>query len=300
EINNPMACIANNVEPAQEYVQGLSALIQLYQKHCPDVPEAVELIEAQDLEFALQDLPKLLESMQLSIDRIKDISSSLRNFARGDVNDRVPFDIHKGLDDTLVILGHRLKANGDHSSVKIDRQYGSLPKVTCFPSAINQVFMNILANALDTLETIELPRITLITHQPKPGWVQIEFADNGPGIDEGDRERLFEPLFTTKPVGKGTGLGLAISHDIVVKKHHGFLECISEPGKGCRFTIVLPVHSDDVDEREGPAERRFEPWNKESSTEPIPEEALPEEASRELSREPFSKPLRKPLMETSV
>lgn len=243
EINNPMGCIANNIEPAKEYVQDLADIIGLYQQQGPANAEIESLWEERDVDFALADLPKLLDSMALSIERIKGISRSLRSFSRGDVNDPVPFDIHQGLDSTLIILGHRLKASGQHRAVvQVDKRYGNLPMVSCFPSSMNQVFMNVLANALDALELVDEPKIEIITEVINANWVRLEIVDNGPGLDEEARSRLFEPLFTTKPVNKGTGLGLSISHEIVVNKHQGRLDCISTPGRGCRFVIVLPVY----------------------------------------------------------
>lgn len=243
EINNPMACIVNNIEPAKEYVQDLADIIGLYQQHSPANAEIESLWEERDVDFALVDLPKLLDSMALSIERIKGISQSLRSFSRGDVGDPVPFDVHQGLDSTLIILGHRLKASGQHRAVvQVDKRYGNLPMVSCFPSSMNQVFMNVLANALDALELVADPKIEIVTELTDANRVQLEIVDNGPGLSEEARSRLFEPLFTTKPVNKGTGLGLSISHEIVVNKHQGSLDCISTPGQGCRFVIVLPVH----------------------------------------------------------
>ncbi|MGD1867725.1 MAG: sensor histidine kinase [Phormidesmis sp.] len=245
EINNPMTCIANNIGPAHEYVQDLSELIALYQIHLTTpAPDIQEMWENCDIEFALEDLPKLLNSMELSIDRIKDLSISLRNFARGESAERVNFDIHHGLDSTLVILGHRLKSANAKATINVMKYYSELPPVRCFPSAMNQVFMNILANALDALEETGEPTITITTRpvtKEDTTWICIEITDNGPGMTEATREHLFEPLFTTKPVDKGTGLGLSISHEIVEKRHSGQLSCESAPGEGCRFIVMLPV-----------------------------------------------------------
>lgn len=243
EINNPMACITNNIDPARDYIRDLTDLLNLYKQHCSEpTAEISNLLRDRDIDFALQDLPKLLDSMRLSAERIKGISTSLRNFARVDMDEKVLVDLHEGLDSTLVILGHRLKGLGDRPKITIIKQYGNLPEIPCFPSSINQVFMNILANAIDALEGIETPTITIATKLVKSDWIAIEIIDNGPGLTEVIKQRLFEPLFTTKPVGQGTGLGLSISRQIMLDKHQGRIECISEPTKGCKFVIELPVN----------------------------------------------------------
>ncbi len=243
EINNPMACIANNIEPAHEYIRDLAEVLSLYQQHYSEpVPEIRNLLQERDIEFAVQDLPKLLDSMRLSTERIGHISTSLRNFSRVDTDKKVAVDLHEGLDSTLVILGHRIKSLGHRPEISIVKRYGQLPEVCCFPSSINQVFMNILANAMDALEGVDAPEILIETKRVDEGWVAVEIADNGPGLTEIIKQRLFEPLFTTKPMGKGTGLGLSISRQIVVDKHHGRIECVSAPGKGCRFVLELPVN----------------------------------------------------------
>ena len=242
EINNPMACIANNIEPASEHVQDLVDVINAYRMHYSQpVEEIQELLEEKEIDFAIEDLPKLLTSMWLSTERIKNISNSLRNFSRVDVDTKVLADIHEGLDSTLVILGHRLKAIGDRPEITVSKQYGSIPHIECFPSAVNQVFMNILANAMDALEGAADPTIVITTCSLDETRIGIEIADNGPGLTETIKQRLFEPLFTTKPIGKGTGLGLSISRQIVEDKHHGIISCISSPGEGCKFAIELPV-----------------------------------------------------------
>ena len=242
EINNPMACIANNIEPASEHVQDLVDVVDSYRQHYSQpVDEIQELLEEKEIDFAIEDLPKLLKSMWLSTERIRNISNSLRNFSRVDVNAKVPADVHEGLDSTLVILGHRLKALGSRPEITVDKQYSQLPEVECFPSAINQVFMNILANAMDALEGTADPTIAIATRPIDTGWVQVEITDNGPGLTEIIKQRLFEPLFTTKPIGKGTGLGLSISRQIIEDKHHGRITCISAPGEGCKFIIDLPI-----------------------------------------------------------
>ena len=245
EINNPMTCIANNIGPAHEYVNDLTELIKLYREHLnTPVPAIDKMWEACDIEFAMEDLPKLLNSMALSIERIKDLSTSLRSFSRGESAEPVIFDIHHGLDSTLVILGHRLKSANAKSSVSISKHYSELPPVRCFPSAMNQVFMNILANALDALEEPAEPTIEIVKRRVEndsSAWVHIEIADNGPGMTAETQKHLFDALYTTKPVDKGTGLGLSISREIVEKRHNGRLVCESLPGQGCRFIVMLPA-----------------------------------------------------------
>jgi signal transduction histidine kinase len=244
EINNPMACIANNIEPAQEYIKDLSELLRLYEAHYSEpVPEISEFLESRDIGFVLQDLPKLLNSMHLSVERIKGISVSLRNFSRADATVKVATDLHEGVESTLVILGHRIKSLGERPEIVIQRQYAELPAVECFSSSINQVFMNILANAMDALEGLRDPVITITTRCVGNDWVAVEISDNGSGLTEDAKQRLFDPLFTTKPVGKGTGLGLSISRQIVVEQHQGRIECISDGNSGCKFVIVLPVRA---------------------------------------------------------
>ena len=248
EINNPMGCIANNIEPASEHIQDLVDVIQAYRKHYNQpVEEIQELLEEKEVDFAIEDLPKLLKSMWLSTERIKNISNSLRNFSRVDVDAKVSADIHDGLDSTLVILGHRLKALGSRPEIVVSKQYGQIPKIECFPSAINQVFMNILANAMDALEEVADPRIVITTRILDEAHIQVEILDNGPGLTKSIQQRLFEPLFTTKPIGKGTGLGLSISRQIVEDKHHGRIACISAPGEGCKFVINLPIMMNEVE-----------------------------------------------------
>mgnify|MGYP001793432447 CR=1 FL=1 len=245
EINNPMTCIANNIGPAYEYVNDLTELIKLYREHLnTPVPAIDKMWEACDIEFAMEDLPKLLNSMALSIERIKDLSTSLCSFSRGESAEPVIFDIHHGLDSTLVILGHRLKSANAKSSVSVSKHYSELPPVRCFPSAMNQVFMNILANALDALEETNEPTIEIVTRRVEnesSAWVHIEIADNGPGMTAETQKHLFDALYTTKPVDKGTGLGLSISREIVEKRHNGRLVCESLPGQGCRFIVMLPA-----------------------------------------------------------
>lgn len=253
EINNPVSFILGNVEHAENYFEDLSNILNLYQQYClKDIPEIQEEIEAVDLEFILQDLPKLLNSMREGTERLDSICKSMRTFARADTSDLEPFDIHEGLDSTLIVLKHRLKANEIRPEIEVVREYGDLPLVECYPGQLNQVFMNILANAIDALEDYNSLRseadikanpntIHICTEAIAPDKIAIHLADNGPGITEEVRQKLFDPFFTTKPVGKGTGLGLSISYQIVVHKHGGQLKCISKQGHGTEFVLEIPV-----------------------------------------------------------
>ncbi|OUL37428.1 hybrid sensor histidine kinase/response regulator [Nostoc sp. T09] len=250
EMNNPISCIISNMLPAQEYVADITNILQLCQQyHSQLPPELQEAIAQTDLEFLLEDLPNLLNSMQLSTERIKDISVSLRNFARTDTSVKIEVDIHPGLDSTLLILRHRLKGLGQRPEIKVVRQYSPLPKVECYPGQLNQVFMNILANAVDALEEVWQQGkrvdnslvINVCTEMLEPEFVTIRIADNGIGMTEAVRQQIFECLFTTKAVGQGTGLGLAIAHQIVVEKHGGAIKVNSTLNQGTEFTIVLPV-----------------------------------------------------------
>ncbi len=245
EINNPVNFIYGNLVPARDYTADILGLLKLYQEAYPDPPETIgEEIEAIDLEFISEDLPRLLDSMQVGAERIREIVLSLRNFSRVDEADMKKVDLHEGIDSTLMILQNRLKAKGDHPGILVEKNYGQLPKITCYAGQLNQVFMNLLSNAIDALEDwdIEQPKIT-ITTELQNNQAVIRLTDNGPGIPEKIRQRLFDPFFTTKPVGKGTGLGLAISYQIIVEKHQGEISCISEFGKGATFVIEIPAVS---------------------------------------------------------
>ncbi|MBD2077491.1 PAS domain-containing sensor histidine kinase [Phormidium sp. FACHB-592] len=254
EINNPVNFIYGNLNHATSYTQDLLHLIELYQRHYPQPVAAIQgEIAAIDLEFLLEDLPKLLTSMKVGAERIQKIVLALRNFSRMDEADVKAVNIHDGIDSTLMILQSRLKARSDHPGIQIIRQYGVLPDVECYVGQLNQVFMNILANAIDALETADEERsaadlrenpstITICTERSTTGdSIVIRIIDNGIGMSEAVRTRLFDPFFTTKPVGKGTGLGLSISYQIIVDRHNGRLTCESEPGKGCEFRIEIPL-----------------------------------------------------------
>ncbi|KYC40244.1 hybrid sensor histidine kinase/response regulator [Scytonema hofmannii PCC 7110] len=254
ELNNPIGCIISNLAPAKQYFASLTQALKLYQQYCPEIPELQQALEAEDIEFAIEDFPKLLDSMQLSGDRIKDISVSLRNFSRLDVSTKVPTNLHLGLDSTLVILRHRLKARDRRPEIQVIRQYGDLPEVKCYPGQINQVFMNLLANAIDAVEecfdpegtNVNLgcqnqPSISILTEQPDEKKVIICITDNGKGMTDVVKQQIFAPMFTTKPISKGTGLGLSIAHQIVVERHGGQLSFVSKLGHGTKFFIELPL-----------------------------------------------------------
>jgi predicted ATPase/signal transduction histidine kinase/tRNA A-37 threonylcarbamoyl transferase component Bud32 len=254
EINNPVGFIAANISHAKGYFEDLTGLIELYQKIYPDAdPRVEEEIETIDLEFLLEDLPKILDSMDLGTDRIRQISKSLRTFSRNDESKKVAVNLHDGIDSTLMILKHRLKANKDRPEIEVIREYGNLPEVECFAGQLNQVFMNLLANAIDALEESNQgqtygdiqnnPNIIRIStdFQESRNVVIVSIADNGLGMTEEIKKKVFDRLFTTKPVGKGTGLGLSISRQIVTEKHGGQLSCESTVGQGTKFTIEIPT-----------------------------------------------------------
>ncbi len=254
EINNPIGFITGNLEPAKEYIQDLLGLIDLYQQYYPEpIAEITKKIRALDLEYVREDLPKLIASMQEGVNRIYDVSVSLRTFSRADTQKAITCNIHEVIDSTILILKHRLKASNSRPAIEIVKKYGDLPPVQCFPGQLSQVFMNLIANAIDALEDSNMGRsmeeikanpnfITIIT---KPSEDQdnivIQIKDNGPGMTPEVKQKIFDHLFTTKPVGKGTGLGLAICYQIVTEKHSGIIECISYPGEGTEFIIQIPV-----------------------------------------------------------
>ncbi|MEH1872013.1 trifunctional serine/threonine-protein kinase/ATP-binding protein/sensor histidine kinase [Nostoc sp.] len=245
EINNPINFIYGNLQPASEYVASLIELNNLYQQLYPQpLPEIAQKIADIELEFLVNDLQKILSSMKAGADRICQIVLSLRNFSRLDESEIKGVDIHSGIDSTLLFLQHRLESNSKHPEIAVIQKYGQLPLVNCYASALNQVFMNILNNAIDALEASEKnsqPTIIIQTELKEPKKVIIRIADNGIGISETVRNNIFNPFFTTKSVGSGTGLGLSTSYSIVVEKHGGQLSCISTPGEGTEFIIEIPV-----------------------------------------------------------
>ncbi|MGB7381055.1 MAG: PAS domain S-box protein [Rivularia sp. (in: cyanobacteria)] len=253
EINNPVNFIHGNIIPACEYVQDLLALIELYQQNYPNPDKKIiKEIENIELDFIKEDLTKILNSMEEGTTRIKDIVLSLRNFSRLDEAEFKKVDIHSGIDSTLMILHNRLKAKSTHPEIEIIKEYSSLPLIECYPGQLNQVFMSILANAIDALDEYNSKRtieeiilnpnyIKIATELTATEHIKISIYDNGIGISEKIKSKLFDPFFTTKEVGKGTGNGLFISYQIVVEKHRGKLYCNSTPEKGTEFTIEIPI-----------------------------------------------------------
>ena len=250
EINNPVNFIYANLAHAREYTSSLIKVIELYSQTYPDPPSEIEeKIDEIDLEYLIGDLPKLLDSMKVGAERISIIVEALKNFSRHDQAAVKDVDIHHGLDSTLMILQNRFKAHGNRPEIEIIKEYGQLPKINCYAGHLNQVFMNLLTNSLDALDecfekkkmSLPNPHIRLSTRVIDNRAVEIRIADNGPGMTEEVKKNLFDPFFTTKPVGKGTGLGLAVSYQIVVEKHGGSIDCISQPGKGAVFAISIPI-----------------------------------------------------------
>jgi light-regulated signal transduction histidine kinase (bacteriophytochrome) len=254
EINNPVNFIYGNLCHASDYAEQLLELLHLYQSHYPNPDSKIKsAIENMDFDFLVQDLPKIMTSMQVGADRIRSIVLSLRNFSRLDEAEHKSVDIHEGIENTLLILQHRLKPSNNQPGIEVIKDYGQLPKVECYAGQMNQVFMNIINNAIDVLieeneknrETRNhhfTPKIKISTRISSDNTrLLISIADNGSGMKEEVKKRVFEPFFTTKPVGKGTGLGLAISYQIIVEKHSGVMECISELGKGTEFWMEIPL-----------------------------------------------------------
>ncbi|NER07275.1 MAG: GAF domain-containing sensor histidine kinase, partial [Okeania sp. SIO3C4] len=254
EINNPVGFISGNLTYASDYIQDLMKLLNLYRETFPQPGEQIETeIEEMELDYLSEDLPRLINSMQEGIERITEISKSMRTFSRSDTVAKVPFNIHEGIDSTLLILKHRLKANENRPEIEVVKNYGELPEIKCYPGQLNQVFMNLIANAIDALEESNIgqtfedieatPNQIIITTEieSKNQQIIIRIRDNGMGMSESVKAQIFEHLFTTKGVGKGTGLGLSISRQIVVEKHGGKLTCNSALGEGTEFVISCPL-----------------------------------------------------------
>ncbi|YAF96016.1 MAG: response regulator [Nodularia sp. CChRGM 3473] len=255
EINNPVGCIYGNLGHASGYFQDMINLIDLYQQHYPQpITEIQEKIAAIDLDYVRADLPNLICSMKEGVQRIRNISTSLRTFSREDSDRKVSCNIHDGIDSTIMILKHRLKVSEGRPDIEVIRDYDDLPEIKCFSGQMNQVFMNLLANAIDALEESNLGRsysdieanpnqITIQTRLTEDhNHVLIRIKDNGVGMSPDIQQKIFEHLFTTKPVGQGTGLGLSIVRQIIVEKHQGTLEVNSLPGQGSEFVITIPIH----------------------------------------------------------
>ncbi len=245
EINNPINFIYANIEPANNYIASMLHLINVYQQEYPEMtPLIQETREDIDLEFLVEDLHKILDSMKVGSNRIRNIVLGLRNFSRLDEADIKSVDIHEGIDNTLMFLQPRLMKNSDYPEITIIKNYGQLPIIACYASQLNQVFLNILNNAIDALHGHNQKlssTITIRTQVINRNWVSISIKDNGPGIPKNVKQRIFDPFFTTKPVGEGTGLGLSISYQIVVDQHGGKIDCISAPGEGTEFKIEIPI-----------------------------------------------------------
>jgi signal transduction histidine kinase len=295
EINNPVNFISGNLGYVSDYMKDLLSLLEVYQEfYGNSEPTIAQKSEDIELDFLREDLAKILKSMKVGTDRIREIVRSLRTFSRLDEAEMKRVDIHEGIESTLLILQGRLNATGDRNAIKIITEFGHLPKVECYPGQLNQVFLNLLNNAIDALDssvkshssfvtghssfvtghssfvnghsssvtgsqsypndqaqitndpgqmTNDQPQMTIriYTEASDENTVVIRIADNGAGMTPQVKERLFDPFFTTKPVGKGTGLGLSVCYQIIVEKHRGKIECISEPGQGAEFAIEIPV-----------------------------------------------------------
>nr|WP_044500907.1 hybrid sensor histidine kinase/response regulator [Nostoc sp. PCC 7107] len=252
EMNNPLGFISASIQQAKPLIFDIVEHLKLYQKTLPNKSDEILKHELGiDLDYNLEDLPKIIDSISMACDRLKNISTSLRTFSRADKDYKVPFNIHQGIDSTILILKHRLKANEQHPAIEIVSNYGNLPQIECFPGQLNQVFMNVLANAIDALdesnqgrsfEEIKLnPNCITITTSVENSLVIISIRDNGKGMSEEVKSKIFDHLFTTKAVGKGTGLGLAIARQIVEETHGGKLSFNSVLGEGTEFIIEIPV-----------------------------------------------------------
>lgn len=246
EITNPINFITGNLSHAQEYAEDLLNLLYLYQEHYPEpVPEILETIESIDLEFTSQDFSQMIESMKGGAERIRDLVHALRNFMRLNESELKAVDIHEGINSTLLILQHRLKGKGDSRGIKVVKAYGKLPQVECYPSQLNQVFMNLLSNAINALESYPNhpaeKTIWIRTEALGADRVLISIADNGVGIDPTLKDQIFEPFFTTKSPKKSLGVGLAIAKEVVSEKHQGEIRCISERLQGAEFILEIPT-----------------------------------------------------------
>jgi two-component system, NtrC family, sensor kinase len=244
EINNPLSFVEGNLQPAADYCQDLLALIDLFCQQYRDPDAAIQAkMRSIDLNYVKHDLPALLASMEHGIERIRQISASLRIVARADVERPIKTDLHDVLESALLILKHRCKATENCPAITLNRQYADLPMIACYPGPLSQVIINLVGNAIDALQEHDwshdaVPCITITTLE-EADVVRVAIADNGPGIPTDVIDQIFSPTFTTKAVGKGTGLGLAIAKEIIQDQHQGTLTCQSQPGIGTTFTITL-------------------------------------------------------------
>ncbi|OKH39473.1 hybrid sensor histidine kinase/response regulator [[Phormidium ambiguum] IAM M-71] len=254
EINNPINFIDGNLKYAHDYVKELINVIDLYQKNYPNpVQEITEKIEAVELNYIMSDLLNLIDSMKEGTKRISEINQSMRTFSRSDAQSKLLFNPHEGLESTLLLFKHRLKANEVRPAIEVIKEYDTLPEINCYPGSLNQVFMNLVANAIDAVEESNIGRsfaeikanpnrIIIRTKLDKENeQVIISIQDNGSGIKQENQSRIFEQFFTTKIITKGTGLGMTISRHIVEEKHGGTIDFVSTPGKGTEFTVTLPI-----------------------------------------------------------
>ncbi|MEA5470858.1 response regulator [Spirulina sp. 06S082] len=256
EINNPIGFIKGNLSHSANYIEDLLGYLKLYEKYYPNPDSEIrEYAEDIDLEYLREDLPNAIHSMKDGADRLQDISQALRTFSRGDTTEKTTYDLHQGLESTLLILKHRLKAQDNYPEIIVIKNYSQLPEINCFAGQLNQVFMNILSNAIDALEEsnkelsfaeIEAnPNQITIATEVSGKQAIVRIRDNGMGMTEEVKKRIFKTHFTTKAVGKGTGLGLAIAKQIVEEKHKGSLICTSKFGEGTEFAIALPIEDYD-------------------------------------------------------
>ncbi|MGG6263707.1 ATP-binding protein [Leptolyngbya sp. AN03gr2] len=248
EINNPVNFIHGNLQYVDEYTQQLLNIIAAYQSHYPHAPQELQQeLEQAELDFLAADLSRVLQSMQVGSDRIRDLVLALRNFSRLDEDGAKAVDLHEGIDNTLMLLQHRLKATPDRPAIEVIKNYGQLPAIECYPAPLNQVFMNLLSNAIEAIDemqqksAIKPGQIRISTDINNQAQVKIVIADNGSGISESVKQKIFDPFFTTKPVGKGTGLGLSISYQIITERHCGTLDCLSVEREGTQFVIQIPA-----------------------------------------------------------
>ena len=252
EINNPIGFLNGSVRNAQNYLKDILEHVDVCKEYCAHIPDVQEHAEDIDIDFVCEDFSKLLLSMQSANGRIKKISTSLRTFSRADTEHKVSANLHEGLDSTLLILKYRLKGDDNRPAIQVVKNYGELIAINCFPGQLNQVFMNLLANAIDvfdeaaqalSLETLKAnPQVLTVTTTMVNGThVEISIRDNGKGMTEEVKAKIFDHLFTTKAVGKGTGLGLAIAQQIIVDAHGGTISVQSDPGQGTDFCIQLPI-----------------------------------------------------------